>query len=104
MRAAVLGKDPLLLAPRVYKVLLENDRVRVLDVRLKPGEKSPEHSHPDMLIYAIEDGRVRFTYPDGRSESVELEAGDTIYCEALTHAAENIGSKEIRALNIELKR
>jgi beta-alanine degradation protein BauB len=104
MKTDVLTKDPVKLAAGVYKVLLDNDRVRVLDVTLKPGEKSPEHTHPDMLIYAIQDGRVKFTYPDGRTESVELEAGETMYVPSLTHAAENIGTKTLRALNIEFKR
>lgn len=104
MATNVLGKDPLVLSPSIYKLLLENDKVRVLDVRLKPGEKSPEHFHPAMLIYAIEDGKVKFTFPDGRSEVVDLEAGDTIYSEAITHAAENVGTKDIRALNIEFKK
>lgn len=57
-----------------------------------------------MLIYAIDDGRAKFTYPDGRSEIVELEAGDTMYLEAVTHAAENVGTKDIRVLNIEFKK
>jgi beta-alanine degradation protein BauB len=104
MATATLRKDPLLLSPAVYKVLLDNDKVRILDVRLKPGEKSPEHSHPAMVIYVIEDGKVKFSYPDGRTEILDMEAGDTMYCEALTHAAENVGTRDIRVLNIEFKK
>ena len=33
-----MADDAVSVAPHVYKVLLENDRVRVLDSRMKPGE------------------------------------------------------------------
>jgi hypothetical protein len=36
--------DPVKLAPDRYKVILNNNKVRVLDVRLKPDQKSPMHS------------------------------------------------------------
>jgi len=39
--------DPAEVAPNVYGVLFENDRVRLLEVRLRPGDGSARHSHPD---------------------------------------------------------
>ena len=44
--------DAVKVAPESYKVLLENDRVRVLEYRIKPGYKNAMHSHPDFLLYA----------------------------------------------------
>ena len=38
------AQDPVKLSPHYYKVLLENDQVRVFEYRLKPGEKEPMHS------------------------------------------------------------
>jgi len=43
---AMSAQDPVKLSPQYYKVLLENDQVRVLEYRLKSGEKEPTHSHP----------------------------------------------------------
>jgi quercetin dioxygenase-like cupin family protein len=40
-------------APHVYKALFENERVRLLDVRMNPGEESAQHSHPDYLLHAL---------------------------------------------------
>lgn len=40
------AQDPAKLAAQNYKVLLENGQVRVIEYRLKPGEKEPMHSHP----------------------------------------------------------
>jgi len=38
-------------SPQYYKVLLENDQVRVLEYRLKAGEKEPMHSHPAGVVF-----------------------------------------------------
>jgi beta-alanine degradation protein BauB len=97
------GQDPVKLAPDIYKVLLENERVRVLDIRMKPGDHSPMHSHPNYLAYVLTDGKVRFTAPDGTSEEVEFKASQPTWREAESHEVENIGSSELHLLNIELK-
>jgi quercetin dioxygenase-like cupin family protein len=99
-----LEKDPRAIAPDIYAAPIDNDRVRVLDIHLKPGEKVPMHSHPATVFYAASDCKVRFTYPDGKSEIVELKDGQCIFNEALTHEPENIGDTACHVLNIELKR
>jgi quercetin dioxygenase-like cupin family protein len=57
-----------------YKVLLENDRVRVLEYRLKPGAKEPMHSHTDYIVYALSSGKAKFTLPDGKTIECEIKA------------------------------
>jgi len=49
----VRAQDPVQVAPSNFKVLLENDQVRVLDFHSKGGEKIPMHSHPAYLTYDI---------------------------------------------------
>ena len=44
-------QDPVEVAPNIYKVPLENDRVRVLDIHMQPGDKSPQHSPPAHVLY-----------------------------------------------------
>ncbi len=101
--STALAQDPANVSPNTHKVLLENDRVRVLDIRVKPGEKVPTHSHPNYVVYALSDFKVRFTYPDGKTEEREGKAGQAGWSEAVTHAAENVGTTELHVLNIELK-
>lgn len=103
MAQTLSGQDPINASPDIYRVVLENDRVRVLDIRLKPGQRSPMHTHPDFLVHALSDSTVRFTKPDGTSQDVTMKAGDTAWNEAVAHAAENIGATEAHVLNIELK-
>jgi quercetin dioxygenase-like cupin family protein len=72
-------------SPKYYKVLLENDRVGVLEYVLKPGEKEPTHSHPAGIVYVLSGARLKFTYPDGGSEVKEAATGETIWREPVTH-------------------
>jgi quercetin dioxygenase-like cupin family protein len=95
--------DAVSAAPDIYRVLLENDRVRVLDVRLKPGASSPMHSHPDLVSYSLNPGRLRFTLPSGEQVDVELRPGEAMWIDSPTHATENVGETETHDLTIELK-
>ena len=98
------AQDPAKQSPDKYKVIFENDKVRVLDVRLKAGDKSPMHSHPDYIIYSFTDSTAKFSSPDGKTSDVPTHAGECIYRAAESHAVDNIGQNEIHVLNIELKK
>ena len=98
----VLAQDRKVVDPSM-RVLLENDRVRVQEHYLRPGQKIGMHSHPDKVIYAINDWKVRETYPDGTSRVVEGKAGTAVWGTAKTHAVENIGTTDVRNIIIELK-
>jgi len=94
--------DAARVAPDVYTTVLENDRVRVLDVHLRPGAKSPRHAHPDYVIYLVGPAKVRFAAPDGTSAEAELPAGVAMWRDAEEHAVENLGP-ETRGIMVELK-
>ena len=99
----VLAEDPVKVAPDVYRVILENDQVRVLSVTLKPGGKSLMHSHPANFVYTLNASKVRFSTPGGKSVDVDLKTGNCIWNEAQTHASENLGTTTVRALVVEMK-
>ena len=99
-----MSQDPVKVAPHAYKTLLENDRVRVLDVRLKGGEKTVMHWHPANTVYALSAAKVKFTFPDGKSQEVEIKPGEPIWQEGGSHAAENMGTNELHAVIVELKK
>ncbi len=98
-----LAQDPVKVAPNNYKVLLDNDRVRVLEFRSKPGEKIGMHSHLASVIYNFSGGKTKFTYPDGRSEERERKAGTVIWREEETHTSEYLGPGEAHVLLVEFK-
>ncbi len=100
----VRAQDMVKVAPKNCKVLLENDRVRVVRVVAKPGEKLEMHSHPANIVYAFTPGKVKHTSPDGKTQERELKTGQAIWSDAVTHSSENIGTTESRVLVIELKK
>ena len=98
-----MKQDPVKVDPKNCKILLENDRMRVLEVRVKPGRKLPMHSHPAYVVYALTQHKVRVTFPDGKTKEVKIKAGETLWSEGVSHALDNIGTTEARVLNIEFK-
>jgi beta-alanine degradation protein BauB len=100
----IKSKDPLEVAGDITKLLLENEKVRVLDVRFKPGVPVAMHSHPDHLMYVLDGGRMKLSSADGKSTTVDLKAGQAIWMPAVQHAVENIGEKEVHNLVVELKK
>ncbi len=103
LSATAYAQDPVKTSPQYYKVLLENDQVRVLEYRLKAGEKEPVHSHPAGVVYVLSGAKLKFSYPDGRTEERTAATGETIWRDPTTHAVENVGDTEAHAITIDLK-
>lgn len=88
--ATTPAQDVVKVSPETHKVLLENEHVRVLDVHAKPGEKVAMHSHPVGILYYLTDGKVKITYPDGRTEERSVKAGSAVWSEAVTHGLHEV--------------
>jgi beta-alanine degradation protein BauB len=95
-------KDPALTNPNLYRVVMENDRVRVLEYLDRPGDRTTEHAHPDSVMVTLSSFRRRLMGRDSSTE-VELEAGMVRWLSAQSHAGENIGETETRVIFVELK-
>jgi hypothetical protein len=97
-----MNPDPATTDPDLYRVLFENDRVRVLEYRDRPGDKTSRHAHPDTVMYTLSAFRRRLT-ADGRQVEVQLPAGQVRWVAAQEHAGENIGDTGTHSIFIELK-
>ena len=97
--------DVLTAASNAYGLLLENDRVRVMEIKLKPGQKAPMHNHPhDHVVYVKNDAKLKLSFLDGTTSVVELKAGKTFWLEAGSHETENVGATPGDNIVIELKK
>lgn len=103
LAATAMAQDPVPTYPDNYKVLAENDRVRVLDFKLRKGAKENFHSHPAAVTYVLAPFKIRFTFPDGTTRIREAKAGDVFFGEALVHASENIGDTDAHGILVEMK-
>ena len=97
-----MQSDPTVSNPDLYRAIFENDRVRVLEYRDKPGDKTTPHHHPDSVMYTLSSFKRRLHVGD-KYVDVELEAGLTRWLDAQEHAGENIGETETHVLFVELK-
>jgi beta-alanine degradation protein BauB len=97
------AQDPAVVNAKTISVKLENDRVRVLEAVLQPGDKEQLHSHPAYVFYVVEGGKMRSHTVDGKVTESDLKPGQVFYRDPLTHWAENIGSTTVRVVLVELK-
>jgi quercetin dioxygenase-like cupin family protein len=88
-------------APKNVKVLLDNDKTRVLDVQFKAGEKLPMHSHPAYILYSFSDAKVKTTLDDGKVMDTEFKAGEARWSDKVIHANEAL--TDVHVLVIEIK-
>ena len=86
-----VSRDPAETDPDKYKVIFENERVRVLEYEDKPGERTSPHHHPDSVMYTLSSFERRLIHGDRETE-VGLEAGRAAWLDAQDHSGENIGS------------
>ena len=100
---ATKADDATTVDPDHYKVLLDNERVRVLEFRGAAGNKTPMHSHPDYVTYSFNGGKSTFTYPKGKPVEAVSQAGEVRWHKAETHAGQNTGEMELHVLIVEIK-
>ena len=69
--------------PDVHQVVLDNEHVRVIRAMAGAGRKSPMHSHPPLLLVGIGTGRVKFGYPDGKSQIFDIGPGTVLWVDGV---------------------
>ncbi|MEU8005096.1 cytoplasmic protein [Catellatospora sp. NPDC049111] len=94
--------DPVVTDPELYRVLFENERVRVLQYRDRPGDRTHPHRHPDSVMVTLSGFQRRVSSGD-RHADIELPAAHARWIGAQEHYGENIGSTETHAVFVELK-
>jgi hypothetical protein len=99
----IWAQDPAKTDSDKYKLVFENERVRVLEYRDKPGEKTTMHVHPDFVVVARSAFRRRLTLPGGKIMVREFKPGEVLWTDGQSHIGENIGQTDTDVLIIELK-
>ncbi len=101
-----MAQDALTADPRSYRVVLENDRVRVLEYKSRPGLGvcgQGMHYHPAHVTVSLTGAKLKVTTPDGNVSFPQIPPGYVLFAEAETHSAEIIGGAGTRSYIIELK-
>ena len=103
--------DAVTAAPKNHKVVLENDKVRVLEVTVQPGEKEPVHGHKwSSVLYVMEEENIRDYDAEGnviydtKTDKNPMKTPYTIWMEPQApHSVENLSKKPLRLMRVELK-
>ncbi len=99
----VAAQDLALTAGKQARVVLENDRVRVIELEIAPGEATGMHSHGGNLVVFLTAGMAAQTMADGSTRPLERKPGDVMWSDPVTHDTRNTGKATVRTLVIELK-
>ena len=94
--------DPIVTNPDHYKVIFENDRVRVLEYTDTSGDQTTPHSHPDSVMVTLSTFRRRLCSGDAERD-VEITAGTAGWLPAQEHYGHNIGDTDTHVIFVELK-
>ena len=98
------GQDAVKVAPDHYKILLENEHVRVIENTLAPGEKDAMHTHPSGWYYVTKPGTMKVVHADGKIETWEAKAGESGWLKTEgPHTSENIGNTTMGFVLVEVK-
>ncbi|HEY1460258.1 MAG TPA: cytoplasmic protein [Casimicrobiaceae bacterium] len=101
-----LAQDAPTVAPRSYRVVVDNERVRVLEYNSRPGLGvcgQGMHSHPDHVTISLTGAKLKVKTPDGKTTLVDVPPGAVFYAPAEVHSAEIIGGSGTRTYIVELK-
>jgi len=100
--SAQSAPDSTIIDPDVHQIVLENEHVRVLQALAASGTKSPMHSHPPMLLVSLGTARVRFAFPDGKTQILDLRPGTVFWINGVEHAWELLAG-EVNVVAVEVK-
>ncbi|MBK6507317.1 MAG: hypothetical protein IPG02_17095 [Ignavibacteria bacterium] len=104
--------DAMIAAAKHHKLLLENEKVRVLDTCIPAGERTAVHTHKWPATYYVMSFSDFIRYDD--KDNVVLDSrtlaqlpsvGTAMWSEPLVpHSLENIGAQDLRVISIEIKK
>lgn len=103
--AEAIAQDAATSDPRSYRVVLDNDRVRVLEYRSRPGLGvcgPGMHYHPAHVTVSLTGAKLKRTSA-GKVTFADIPPGHVFFAEAETHSAEVIGGSGTRTYIIEMK-
>lgn len=104
--------DAMTAAAQSHRLLLENESVRMLETRIRPGQRTAVHSHswPSALYVLTWSDFVRYD-PDGRvlvdsrNMAIKPQPGTALWSPPIpSHYILNVGSTELLVISVELKR
>jgi len=87
----------------IANVLLDNDKVKVVENIRHPGAFAPMHSHKAYIAYFFSPCKLHFKFPDGKTAEKNIPAGKLVWSNGATHEVTVLGNQDLHTLHIEFK-
>jgi hypothetical protein len=101
--AVPMPLDPIRVAPHIYELEFENERVRVIKQTIRNGETQPLHAHPDRLLVYLQTCAWMEDDGQGGQRMQEFRYGEVAWADAETHGGDTATVvQECKVLEIEL--
>lgn len=99
------AQDKPVTPPDSYRVVMENDRVRMIEIHVKPRSKVNVDSpaERERFLYMLSDGALILAPPGKTPYEFALHAGETAVFPAVSPTVENDTDSAVRALMVEVK-
>ncbi|GAB3097525.1 cupin domain-containing protein [Lysobacter terrae] len=97
------AQDLAVTAGKNAKVVIDNDKVRVIELQMPPGTSTGMHSHGDNLVVFLSGGSATQTMADGSTKQLNRKPGEVLWSDPVTHDTKNTGKTTVKTLIIELK-
>ena len=92
-------------SPDIYKVLLDNEDVKVVMVTFPPEKGDNMHEHGVTTYYALNGGKLKNTLADGTVSEMDIVEGFVGHGKKLVkHQMMNVGSDTVKVLLVEHKK
>lgn len=85
MAATPRALDPVVVAPHIYELAFENEKVRVLKKTIRNGETPPLHAHPDRVIVYLNPCAWMQDDGNGNQHMESFKFGTPVWSPAETH-------------------
>lgn len=96
--------DALQASPANFKLLLDNQYVRVLEYSLDPGKKDEWHTHPPKSSYVVSGGQLKVYLENGDTIMADEKTGTASWMDVVgKHYVENVGTTPVKIILTEIK-
>ena len=101
--------DALIAAPDNHKLILENEKVRVLDTLIHPGDTTPVHTHANPSVFYILSWSDFIRYDGDCNVTTDTRQNETdppnvLWSEPIgPHAIKNVGDADLHVIGVEVK-
>jgi beta-alanine degradation protein BauB len=99
----VFSQDPVKTDGDKYKVIFENECVRVLDYKDRPGDRTQQHEHPAFVLYSLSTFKRSIILPNGKVLQRQFKEGDVMWSDSQTHIGTNTGDTPTHVILVEMK-